>query len=190
VTIQDLGSLGELIAAVATVATLAYLAIQIRQNTRSVRASSRLEIAAGWRAHNRQMLDPAVNRAYLRGLHAYPEMPYDERNIFGNLMGDHAVFFQGAFALHEEGQLDRLTYEDYLTWFACQVATPGGSAFGKRCRPSSSKALRLPWHSALQSIRGTVVEVNLGASPTTGGLCHAAERPVRWAACNLGDVDV
>jgi hypothetical protein len=45
VTIQDLGSLGELIAAVATVATLAYLAIQIRQNTTSVRAASRLVFA-------------------------------------------------------------------------------------------------------------------------------------------------
>ena len=39
-TIQDLGSLGELIAAVATVVTLGYLAIQIRQNTRTLRASA------------------------------------------------------------------------------------------------------------------------------------------------------
>jgi hypothetical protein len=134
-TIQDLGSLGELIAAVATVATLAYLAIQIRQNTTSVRAASRLEIASGWRAHNQQMLDPAVNRAYLKGLHAYPDMPYDERNIFGNLFADHSVFFQGAFALYEEGQLDRQTYEDYLTWFACQAATPGGNAVWKEMSP-------------------------------------------------------
>jgi hypothetical protein len=131
VTIQDLGSLGELIAAVATVATLAYLAIQIRQNTKSVRAGSRLDIASGYRAHSRQMLDPAVNRAYLEGLRAYPDMPYDERNVFGNLFADHSVFFQGAFALYEEGQLDRQTYEDYLTWFACQVATPGGNAVWK-----------------------------------------------------------
>ena len=39
-TIQDLGSLGEFIAAIATVATLAYLAVQIRQNTRAVRAAA------------------------------------------------------------------------------------------------------------------------------------------------------
>lgn len=134
-TIQDLGSLGELIAAVATVATLVYLALQIRQNTTSVRASSRLEIASGWRAHNRQMLDPAVNRAYLRGLRAYPDIPFAERSIFGNLISDHAVFFQGAFALYEEGQLDRQTYEDYLTWFACQVATPGGNALWVETSP-------------------------------------------------------
>ena len=128
-TVQDLGSLGEFVAAIATVVTLIYLAVQIRRNTTSVRASSRLEIASGWRAHNRSMLDPAVSRAYDEGLRAYPNMPYPERSIFGNLLGDHSVFFQGVFALYDEGQLDRQTYEDYLSWLACQVATPGGSAF-------------------------------------------------------------
>jgi hypothetical protein len=134
-TIQDLGSIGELVAAIATVATLAYLAIQIRQNTTSVRAAGRLEIASGWRAHNRSMLDPAVNHAYQQGLRAYPDMPYEERSIFVNLFGDHAVFFQGTFALYEEGQVDQQTYEDYLTWFTCQAVTPGGSALWKEVSP-------------------------------------------------------
>jgi hypothetical protein len=132
---EALGAIGEIVGAVAVVLTLGYLAVQIRQNTTSVRATSRLEIASGWRAHNRQMLDPAVNRAYGVGLRAYPDMPYEERSIFVILIGDHAVFFQGAFALYEEGQLDRQTYEDYLTWFACQVATPGGNAVWKETSP-------------------------------------------------------
>ena len=38
--IQDLGSLGELIAAIATVMTLVYLAVQVRQNTRALKAST------------------------------------------------------------------------------------------------------------------------------------------------------
>jgi hypothetical protein len=133
--LDALGNLGDFIGGIAIIATLIYLATQIRQNTTSVRAASRLEIASGWRAHNRQMLDPAVNRAYEEGLRAYPDMPYDQRSIFGNLIGDHAVFFQGAFALYEEGQLDRQTYEDYLTWFACQVATPGGNDLWKELSP-------------------------------------------------------
>ena len=44
-TIQDLGSIGEFIAAIATLATLAYLAIQVRQNTRALRASTFQEIS-------------------------------------------------------------------------------------------------------------------------------------------------
>jgi hypothetical protein len=74
-------------------------------------------------------LDPTVNRAYLQGLRSSTEIPFAERSVFANVLSDHWVFFQGAFALHEEGQLDRETYEGFLTWFACQVATPGGRAF-------------------------------------------------------------
>ena len=38
--LDDLGNLGELIGAVAVVISLAYLAVQIRQNTRSLRAAA------------------------------------------------------------------------------------------------------------------------------------------------------
>jgi hypothetical protein len=129
VTIQDLGSLGEFVAAIATIATLVYLALQIRRNTTSVRAASRLEIASGWRAYNRLTLNPHTRLTYAKGLLQFPEMPFEERSLFGTLLGDHAVFIQGSFALYEEGQLEENTYQDYLTWFACHVATPGGSAW-------------------------------------------------------------
>ena len=132
---EAIGAVGEVLGAFGVIVTLGYLAVQIRHNTRSVRAASRLEIASGWRAHNKQMLDPAVSRVYQQGLHTFPDMPYDERSIFATLMGDHSVFFQGAFALYEEGQLDRQTYEDYMTWFACQLATPGGNAYWKEMSP-------------------------------------------------------
>jgi hypothetical protein len=39
-SLQDLGNIGEFVAAVAVVVSLIYLAVQIRQNTRSVRAST------------------------------------------------------------------------------------------------------------------------------------------------------
>jgi hypothetical protein len=39
-TIEQLGNLGEFIAAIATLATLAYLAVQVRHNTKALRAST------------------------------------------------------------------------------------------------------------------------------------------------------
>ena len=42
-----------------------------------------------------------------------------------------------------------------------------------------NKALQLTWHSAFQSKSGSILASTLGASMTIGGLCHAAERPVR-----------
>jgi len=133
--LDALGNLGDFIGGIAIIVTLIYLAIQVRQNTKSVRAASRLEIASGYRTHLHQMLDPVVNRVYQEGLRAYPDMPNEERSIFAHLIGDHAVFFQGVFALYEEGQLEHQTYEDYLTWFACHVATPGGNASWKEISP-------------------------------------------------------
>ncbi len=45
-----------------------------------------------------------------------------------------------------------------------------------------NKALQLTWHSVFQSTFVWSLASTLGASATVGGLCHAAERPVRWAA--------
>ncbi len=45
-----------------------------------------------------------------------------------------------------------------------------------------NKALQLTWHSAFQSGSGSILASTLGASAAVGGLCHAAERPVRRAA--------
>ncbi len=42
----------------------------------------------------------------------------------------------------------------------------------------SSKALQLTWHSAFQSVSGSLLASTLGASATVGGLCHAAERHI------------
>jgi hypothetical protein len=132
--LEDLGNIGEFVAAMATIATLVYLALQIRQNTTSVRAASRFDIASGWREHNRLMLDAEARSVYAKGLRDFLGMSPDERSHFGALLGDHAVFFQGVFALYEEGQLDEDTYEGYLVWFSCQAATPGGSVWWEETR--------------------------------------------------------
>ncbi len=44
-TLQDLGNIGEFVGAVGVIATLAYLAVQVRQNTRALRASTFQEIS-------------------------------------------------------------------------------------------------------------------------------------------------
>ena len=127
--LEDLGNLGDFIGGLAVIVTLIYVAAQVRQNTAAVRAASRLEIASGYRASNRLLMDPETARAYTQGLREYPNMPFKERTLFGNVLADHGVFFQGVFALHEAGQLDDETYDAYLEWFTCNVATPGGTAW-------------------------------------------------------------
>ena len=43
---EALGAIGEIVGAVAVIATLGYLAVQIRQNTRSVRAATLQSVLA------------------------------------------------------------------------------------------------------------------------------------------------
>ena len=126
-TLLALGDLGDFLGGVGVIVTLIYLAIQVRQNTLALGTASRQAVAAGMRESIRLRLDRASALAWGRGLRVYPDQPFDEQNRFGILLTDEALFFQGAFALHDSGQLDDSTYNAYLDWFASAVATPGGT---------------------------------------------------------------
>ena len=127
--LEALGNLGDFIGGIAVVVTLLYLAAQIRQNTSALRTASRQEIAAGYRECNRIRLDPVAALAWARGLTHFPNVPFEERSLFATVMIDEALFFQGAYALYESGQLEEETYRAYLSWFVSIVATPGGAAW-------------------------------------------------------------
>lgn len=106
--------------------TLLYLALQIRQNTKALRTASRQEIVSGYRDANRLWFEKGAALAYANGIRSYPELPFEERSLFVTMLNDQALFFQGAFALYESGQLEEETYQAYLAWFASNIATPGG----------------------------------------------------------------
>jgi hypothetical protein len=124
--LDALGNIGDFVGGIAVVVTLLYLAAQIRQNTSALRTASRQAISDGYRASNRLRLDPATGIAWSRGLRSFGDLPFADRHVFSTLIVDEALFFQGAFALYESGQLDDSTYQAYLAWFAAIVATPGG----------------------------------------------------------------
>ena len=132
--LDALGNVGDFVGGLAVVITLIYLAIQVRSNTAALRTTSRQAIVAGIRAHIQFFADPHTWRAYVEGLSEFPDMPFEERGLFTNALFDHSLFFQSVFALHESGQLEDETYQSYLTWFSCQLATPGGSAWWEEGR--------------------------------------------------------
>ena len=127
--LESLGNLGDFIGGIAVVVTLVYLATQIRQNTAALQTASRQAISDGYRASNRLRLDPQVGRAWVGGLTHFPDMPFDARHMFSMVMNDESLFFQGAYALYDSGQLDESTYQAYLGWISAIVSTPGGAAW-------------------------------------------------------------
>ena len=104
-----------------------YLAIQVRQNTSALQAASRQAISSGYRDCNRLRLQPEAALAFARGLTDFQNLSFEERNFFGTITNDEALFFQAVFALYEEGQLEEPTYMAYLNWFSSIVTSPGGA---------------------------------------------------------------
>ena len=101
-------------------------AIQVRQNTAALRTASRQEVVSGFREYNRLSFDSDIESAANSGVLLYPDMKDAERAKFSALMNDHALFFQGAYALYEAGTLEEETYQVYLQYFSMWVCTPGG----------------------------------------------------------------
>jgi hypothetical protein len=132
--LNALGNIGDLLGGIGVVITLAYLAVQVRQNTRALRTTSRQDVVDSFRKINRLMLDPSVARTFSRGLTSFPNLTFDERSRFGALMNEHALFFQAVYALHESGQLEDETYHAYRNWIATVMAAPGGTAWWETAR--------------------------------------------------------
>jgi hypothetical protein len=127
--LNALGDIGDFVSGIAVLITLVYLATQVRQYTAALRTASRQDLTSAFRSHNQHLLDPQVSEVYAIGLRNYPDMTPAQKRTFTAAISDHALFQQNAFALYESGSLGIENYTPYLTWFACAVATPGGSAW-------------------------------------------------------------
>ena len=124
--LDTLGNLGDFIGGIAVVVTLIYLAMQLRQNTRALKAASWQGVVAGARDASRLRTKVANGPAWARGIASYPQMPAEELARFQAVLTDEALFFQGVYALYESNQLDEQVYRAYLNWFCAIMATPGG----------------------------------------------------------------
>jgi hypothetical protein len=133
--LDALGNIGDFVGGVGVVVTLLYLTTQIRQNTASVRTSSRQDVSSGFRDYNRLSLDPANRAALVAGIRRYADLPPEQQWLFSTLLTDHTHAFQSAFALHEAGTLEDEIFETYLTWFAAWTATPGGAVWWTEISP-------------------------------------------------------
>ena len=98
---------GEIVGAIAVVFTVGYLAVQIRQNTRAIRASAQQETTRDVSGFLSQVTDNADVARILRvGLQDWDKLDDDERMRFSMLLFRAFFNFQHLFSLHREGTLD------------------------------------------------------------------------------------
>jgi len=124
VNLEDLGNIGELVGAVGVIATLAYLAVQIRQNTKALKATSHQETTREASDFTAQIAgDAEIARIYRIGSGDWSELTEDERLRFSMLMFRVFFNFQNLYALQESGNIDEEYWKsqrEIMLWFMAQ----------------------------------------------------------------------
>ena len=103
-TLDDLGNIGELVAALATVATLAYLAVQIRQNTRSLRASAFQDATRSANDWGALFIDhPETTKVFRKGLSDPNALDFHELTEFSHILETFLRNYRAARRLSLDG---------------------------------------------------------------------------------------
>ena len=125
-----IGAIGEILGAVAVVATLFYLSYQIRQSTRSARASSRQILIDTFYDHSWKMgSDAELNTIIRAGLSDFDALSDEDKFRFNNLIARFEGNLYNGILLYEDGLLDEETLHEIGDRFVESLATKGGKAW-------------------------------------------------------------
>ena len=124
--IEALGNIGDFVGGVGVVVTLAYLALQIRQNSRSVRAASAQAMLASLsQTLNAIGASPQASRAFAAGQLDPDSMTEDEAVQFVHLILGWFRVLEQAFYLHRLGGLDTDLWNGYVAQLRSFMQSPG-----------------------------------------------------------------
>ncbi len=106
-TLEDLGNLGEFIGALAVVVSLAYLAVQIRYNTKTVRASTyQTVLDSNMRTTDPILFNPEAERVYRIGRRDLSQLTADERPLFRQIVVRFLLNYEAIYLQHQHGIVD------------------------------------------------------------------------------------
>jgi hypothetical protein len=140
---EALGAIGEIVGAVAVVVTIAYLAVQIRQNTRSVRASmyqSLVESVVNFNTAFTQ--DPELAQAYLKGLEDLDGLSEADRTRVAFALFSQFQMFQSMFYQRRLFTIEPDYWESWRALILSYYARPGVQQWWQVRREVFSKDFR------------------------------------------------
>ena len=125
-TIQDLGSIADVIAAVATVAGLVYVAVQIRQNTRAVRANTHHAVSNSYITVNSWVAcDPSLARLFRVGRDDLAALDEDERVQFDFMLLSVFQVYETIYFQHMIGTAEEQLFANFEHDVAMVLKAPG-----------------------------------------------------------------
>jgi hypothetical protein len=111
--LSQLADLGELLGGVAVVASLIYLAVQIRQNTRTVRASTLHQNTDLWSSLFLRLAEPDLAGAYVAGMAGQQEIRPLHYTQFFFICRSMFLAFENQYYQMRHGVLDSEAYAGY-----------------------------------------------------------------------------
>ena len=103
---EDLGNLGEFVGAIAVVVTLGYLAVQIRQNSRLLRATISQTAAQSALEFNTALVsDRELLRVFTAGRRDLSDLNAEDRDAFTTILIALFYSYEAGFYHHQDGVL-------------------------------------------------------------------------------------
>jgi hypothetical protein len=127
---EAIGALGEIAGAIGVIVTLFYLTTQIRQNTKSMRASARQALIDTFYDYVWELgKDESLNDIVGRGLSDFESLSDGEKSRFGNLLLRWEGNLYNGILLREADLLDDRTLNEIGDRFVATIQTKGGSVW-------------------------------------------------------------
>ena len=125
-SIQELGSLGELVGGLAVIVSLLYLAVQVRQNTKTARASNYESVLNGLREfHALLAQDGELTDIYMRGTADLASLDPRDRVRFNMLLYNAFTNYGVALYFHEQGTIEERLLRFFEEGFLSMLRLPG-----------------------------------------------------------------
>ena len=127
--IETLGNLGEFIGAIGVILSLLYLSIQIRHNTKTVRASSYQAITSHLADINRSAVDdPEFAKLLIEGTMDLGTLSEVDRYRFGVFLSARLRHYENIYFHYSQGLLDSEVWDAHREVLAEMMVNPGVAA--------------------------------------------------------------
>jgi hypothetical protein len=153
-TLQDFGALGEVVGAVGVVVSLLYLSVQVRQNTRSLRAST-YQSFSEYFAEFRAMLlaEPRLGAVFGKGLRSFEQLDAAERIQFDSIMMTFLRGVEVSFYQERNGLLDAAYYRGWVEEAHAMGRQPGAREWWQGRAALFNEEFRAAWDADLARTR-------------------------------------
>jgi hypothetical protein len=130
--IETLGNLGDFIGGLAVIVSVLYLAIQIRQNSRLLKATALSAVTDSYLSFNILLGgDPKASRVFQVGLEDFSSLSEEEQRQFLNLLRLAFASYQHVHQQYERGLLDDQTWEQFRNFATSLLVLPHIGAWWK-----------------------------------------------------------